>query len=41
MADSYEKWLRDVQAALGSINMQFEEWQGRWPFDFSESSRLA
>jgi hypothetical protein len=30
MADSYEKWLIDVQAALQSINMPFDDWQNIW-----------
>jgi hypothetical protein len=34
MADSYEKWLSDVQAALQSINMPFDDWQNIWRFDF-------
>jgi hypothetical protein len=34
MANSYEKWLNDVRAALESINMGFDDWQNIWPFDF-------
>ena len=35
MADAYEVWLDQVKDALRSINMQMEDWQGVWPFDFS------
>jgi hypothetical protein len=34
MSNGYEAWIRDVQQALGSINMSMDDWQGRWPFDF-------
>jgi hypothetical protein len=34
MADSYEVWLDQVKDALRSINMQIEDWQGIWSFDF-------
>src|ERR1019366_6074562 len=34
MAESYEKWLKDVQTALRSINMPFDDWQKLWRFDF-------
>jgi hypothetical protein len=34
MSDSYEKWLNDVNAALKSINMRFDDWQSLWRFDF-------
>jgi hypothetical protein len=35
MANAYEVWLDQVQDALRSINMQIEQWQGIWPFEFS------
>ena len=35
MADTYEVWLDQVKDALRSINMQMEDWQGVWSFDFS------
>ncbi|HTA22654.1 MAG TPA: hypothetical protein VK763_03905 [Terriglobales bacterium] len=31
---TYELWLKDVQAALNSINMPFDDWQHMWRFDF-------
>lgn len=31
---TYEAWLDEVKAALQSINMPFDDWQGHWPFDF-------
>jgi len=34
MADAYEVWLDQVKDALRSINMQMEDWQGIWSFDF-------
>jgi hypothetical protein len=34
MSNGYEAWIRDVQQALGSINMAMDDWQSRWPFDF-------
>ena len=35
MADAYDVWLDQVKDALRSINMQMEDWQGIWSFDFS------
>ncbi len=32
--DTYQVWLSRVQAALQSINMQMEDWQPIWSFDF-------
>lgn len=34
MADTYEVWLDQVKDALRSINMQMEDWQSNWSFDF-------
>jgi hypothetical protein len=34
MADAYEVWLGQVKDALRSINMQMEDWQSIWSFDF-------
>lgn len=34
MTSSYEQWLAEVKAALRSINMDFDEWQNLWPFNF-------
>lgn len=34
MADAYEVWRDRVKNALRSINMQMEDWQGMWSFDF-------
>jgi hypothetical protein len=31
----FESWLKEVDAALASINMPLAEWQSRWIFDFS------
>ena len=30
----YTQWLKEVTAALESVNMSMAEWQGIWPFDF-------
>src|SRR5208282_3570737 len=35
MADAYEVWLDQVKDALRSINMQMDDWQGIWSFDFN------
>jgi hypothetical protein len=35
MADTYDVWLDRVREALRSINMQLEDWQSIWSFDFS------
>jgi len=34
MANAYEVWLDQVRDALRSINMQMEDWQPVWSFDF-------
>jgi len=34
MESSFESWLREVRAALQSINMPMDDWQNRWRFDF-------
>jgi len=34
MADAYEVWLSQVQAALRSINMAMDDWQKVWRFEF-------
>jgi hypothetical protein len=41
MANPYEKWLSDVQAALQSINMPFDDWQNLWPFDFQQEFKAG
>lgn len=41
MADLYEKWLSDVQAALQSMNMPFNDWQKLWPFDFRQEFKAG
>lgn len=35
MAEEYEVWLDQVRDALRSINMQMEDWQSIWSFDFN------
>lgn len=30
----YTEWLKEVAAALESVNMPMADWQGIWPFDF-------
>jgi hypothetical protein len=30
----FEGWMDQVRAALRSVNMAVEDWQGVWPFDF-------
>jgi hypothetical protein len=30
----FDSYLAEVRAALNSINMQMEDWQRAWPFDF-------
>ena len=37
MTVDYNRWLRDVRAALQSINMPMDDWQKAWHFDFRES----
>lgn len=34
MADAYQSWLSEVRTALRSINMEFDDWQAIWTFDF-------
>ena len=34
MADAYDVWVSQVQAALRSINMAMDDWQKVWRFDF-------
>jgi len=41
MADEYGVWLSGVREALRSINMQMEDWQGMWSFDFSAEYRAG
>jgi hypothetical protein len=31
---TYKSWRDEVKAALREINMPFDDWQKRWPFDF-------
>ncbi len=33
-ATTYESWLDQVRDALRSVNMNMDDWQGKWPFDF-------
>jgi hypothetical protein len=37
----YENWLREVKAALASINMLFDDWQEQWEFDFEGQHRAG
>jgi len=37
----YESWLREVRAALASINMPLEEWQEQWAFDFEDQYKTG
>ena len=30
----YDSWMKEVEEALGSINMPIEDWQKIWAFDF-------
>ncbi len=39
MTNDYEKWLREVESALATINMPLETWQSVWKYDFSEQYR--
>ena len=34
MAATYQLWLDQVRDALRSINMQMDDWQPVWSFDF-------
>ncbi len=35
MAESYQAWLNEVRAALNSVNMEMDDWQNTWQFDFA------
>jgi hypothetical protein len=39
--DTYQVWLSRVQAALQSINMQMEDWQPIWSFDFPREHKAG
>jgi len=41
MADAYEVWLDQVKDALRSINMQMEDWQPIWSFDFPREHKAG
>jgi len=30
----YETWLDEVRLVLSTVNMQMEDWQQNWPYDF-------
>jgi hypothetical protein len=34
MTEGYSLWFGEVKIALQSINMQLDDWQVRWRFDF-------
>jgi hypothetical protein len=34
MQVTYESWLNSVKDVLSSINMQFQDWQSIWAYDF-------
>jgi hypothetical protein len=34
MKHDYKSWIAEVQQALQSINMSFDDWQNVWYFDF-------
>jgi hypothetical protein len=34
--ETYAAWMGEVQDALRSINMQIDDWQKLWPFDFQK-----
>ena len=36
MPGTYSAWMGEVQDALRSINMQIDDWQKFWPFNFQE-----
>jgi hypothetical protein len=38
---NYEVWIKDVQEALRSINMNMNDWQGVWPFDFAAEHKAG
>ncbi len=37
----YELWLAQVREALLSINMDVDDWQSIWPFDFKAEHRAG
>jgi hypothetical protein len=41
MADAYQLWLDQVRDALRSINMQMDDWQPIWSFDFPREHRAG
>jgi hypothetical protein len=41
MEPDYDRWLRDVRAALDSINMRMDDWQGVWRFEFEREYRAG
>jgi hypothetical protein len=34
MPNGYTIWVKQVRDVLNSINMEMDDWQRRWPFDF-------
>jgi hypothetical protein len=38
---SHEEWLKDVQTALRSINLPFDDWHNRWQFNFEQEFRAG
>jgi hypothetical protein len=38
---TYEVWLEQVKTALRSINMQMEDWQPTWSFDFQRENKAG
>ncbi|MGA7850582.1 MAG: hypothetical protein WCA13_15865 [Terriglobales bacterium] len=41
MADTYQLWLDQVRDALLSINMQMDDWQPIWSFDFPREHKTG
>ncbi len=41
MTVDYTTWLREVRAALASINMPMDEWQKAWRFDFEQEFKVG
>ena len=41
MADTYQLWLDQVRDALRSINMQMDDWQPIWSFDFPREHKAG
>lgn len=41
MTVDYTTWLREVRAALASINMPMDEWQKAWRFDFEREFNVG